>query len=59
MLNLISQPIAAQLGLVAPAAARLSAEDPGAARRSEAAADGGDPDHAGRPTATSPRSSTA
>src|SRR4051794_31388797 len=58
MLNLISQPIAAQLGLVAPAAARLSAEGADPARRSEAAPDGGDPDHARR-TATSPRSSTA
>src|SRR5215212_978698 len=58
MINLISRPIAAQLGLVAPAAARLSAEDGSRARRSEAAPDGGDPDHARR-TATSPRSSTA
>jgi NADH:ubiquinone reductase (H+-translocating) len=56
--NVISSPIAAQLGLVDTAAARLPAENRSSARGSSAASGGGDP-HPGPRIRTSRRSATA
>jgi NADH dehydrogenase len=57
-INLVSRPIAVQLGLVAPAAGRLDAEDRTRARVSEAGSDGDHRDRAAR-LRTHPRPATA